>query len=100
LFVFLFLHEWTDWGCYVLNDSLLVENVKRKSYFLKGSLVVLRTLSHSLYTNSGYGHGHLLPASDTKWLVVSVDSIEQISGLNFFIFYQIVWKTTWRKLLI
>ncbi|HIE74336.1 MAG TPA: hypothetical protein EYQ06_08765 [Flavobacteriales bacterium] len=42
----------------------MVGNAKRKSYFLKDSLVVPRTLSHSAYTNSGYARGHLLPAAD------------------------------------
>ena len=56
-------HEQAAWVYYVLNDSMIVENVK-KSYFLKVSLVVPRTLSHSAYTNSGYARGHLLPAAD------------------------------------
>jgi endonuclease G len=56
-------HEQAAWVYYVLNDSMIVENVK-KSYFLKDSLVVPRTLSHSAYTNSGYARGHLLPAAD------------------------------------
>ena len=74
-------HEQAAWVYYVLNDSMIVENVK-KSYFLKDSLVVPRTLSHSAYTNSGYDRGHLLPAADMKWNQLAMDETFLMSNVS------------------
>ena len=75
-------HEQAAWVYYVLNDSMIVGNAKRKSYFLKDSLVVPRTLSHSAYTNSGYDRGHLLPAADMKWNQLAMDETFLMSNVS------------------
>ncbi len=74
-------HEQAAWVYYVLNDSMIVENVK-KTFFLKDSLVVPRTLSHSAYTNSGYDRGHLLPAADMKWNQLAMDETFLMSNVS------------------
>jgi len=75
-------HEQAAWVYYVLNDSMIVGNAKRKSYFLKDSFVVSGTISHSAYTNSGYDRGHLLPAADMKWNQLAMDETFLMSNVS------------------
>ena len=66
-------HEQAAWVYYVLSDSMVIGNAKRKRYFSKDVLVKTETASHNDYANSGYDRGHLLPAADMKWGQLAMD---------------------------
>jgi endonuclease G len=75
-------HEQAAWVYYVLSDSMIAGNAVRKNYFLRDSLVLSVTPSHSTYTNSGYDRGHLLPAADMKWNQFAMDETFLMSNVS------------------
>jgi len=75
-------HEQAAWVYYVLSDSMIAGNAVRKNYFLRDSLVLSGTPSHSAYTNSGYDRGHLLPAADMKWNQLAMDETFLMSNVS------------------
>ncbi|MBC8266212.1 MAG: DNA/RNA non-specific endonuclease [Flavobacteriales bacterium] len=75
-------HEQAAWVYYVLCDSMILGNAKRKNYFSKDALVFSGTPSHNSYTNSGYDRGHLLPAADMKWNQLAMDETFLMSNVS------------------
>ena len=75
-------HEQAAWVYYVLSDSMIIGNAKRKRYFSKDVLVKTETASHNDYTNSGYDRGHLLPATDMKWSQLAMDETFLMSNVS------------------
>ena len=75
-------HEQAAWVYYVLSDSMIIGNAKRKRYFSKDVLVKTETASHNHYTGSGYDRGHLLPAADMKWSQLAMDETFLMSNVS------------------
>lgn len=75
-------HEQAVWVAYELTKEETVSITPRTNKFIKDPKVKTGTATNSDYKNSGYDRGHLAPAGDMGWSVVSMQESFYYSNIS------------------